>query len=99
MTVVTSVSSRMSSRLLNCNNSATFLGQLHPGLGVTVEHGEVGHNDWDWQCDHQHSRESTEGADYNPSVSLGNHITIAHGGHCHHSPPQTFGNAFEIILR
>ena len=87
VSVVASVSCRMSSRLLNGNNPAAFLRQLHPGLCVTVEHGEVGHDNWHWKGDHQNTREGTEGADYDPSVGLGNHVTIAHCGHRHHCPP------------
>ena len=99
MTVVTSMSGRMSSRLLNCHDPPTFFREFHSGLCVTVEHGEVGHYHGDRQGDHEDARESTQGTNNDPRVGLRHHVTVADCCHGDYSPPKALRYAFKIILR
>ena len=96
MTTVTSVMMMMSDwlspGLLDRHHPPSLLGQLHPGLGVGVEHGEVGDDDGDGERYNQHPGEGAQGAHDDPGVCLGYHVPVSHSSHGHHRPPQSLRN-------
>ena len=84
--------------LLEVEDVAFLLGHLGAGLGVGVEHGEVGHDDGDGQGDSKYSGDGAHGADDHAEVGLGCHVAVSDGGHGDDGPPEAEGNAVELIV-
>ena len=95
---VTMMSDGLSPGLLDSHYPPPLLGQLHSGLGVRVEHREVGDDDRDGEGDHEDPGEGAEGANYDPGVGLGHHVPVTHRRHCDNRPPQPLRNRFEVVL-
>lgn len=66
---------------------------------MRVEHGEVADDNWHRQGNGQDTGEGTEGSDKHARIGLGRHVAVAHCGHGHYGPPQTQGDAFELVVR
>ena len=76
--------------LVRLEDPSTSLRQLGPGLGVGVEHGEVGDDDRDGEGDGEDARERADAPHQHPHRRLGHHVPEADGAHraeTHHFPP------------
>lgn len=68
-------------------------------LRVRVEHGEVGHDDRHGKRDGQYTGQCAQRADEHAHVGFGRHVAVSDRGHGHDSPPQSFRDALEVVLR
>jgi len=66
---------------------------------VRVEQSEVGHDDWNRQCDRQHAEDRTHRPDQHTEICLGHEVAVADRCHRHNRPPQADRDRVEVVLR
>ena len=88
---------RLGGGQVHVDHPPALLGELGPGLGVGVVHGEVGDDDRDGQGHNQHPCHGTHGTHEHAQVGLGHHVPVPHRGHRHQGPPQPQGDGGEVI--
>ncbi len=68
-------------------------------LCVTVVHGKVGHDDWNWQCYGEHPAQGAQGAHEHAQVGFWRHVPVTHCSHGHKRPPEAQGDWVEVVVR
>ena len=86
-------------RLLHGHHTAPLFRQLHAGLGVTVEQGEVGDDNRYGERNDQHAGQRAQAAHNEAGIGLGHPVPIADSGHGDDGPPEALGDALEVVLR